>query len=77
MDKCELCSRTDMIKCFCESCYWKAYKESYHAMRGDGKFDTIDHELQNVKDELKQIRELLNDMIPKKKEIKHITKDLW
>jgi hypothetical protein len=66
-----------MNKPVCQNCYWKAFKESHNAMMGYGRFDVLDYELQNVKEELKQIRELLNELLPKKKEIKHITKELW
>jgi hypothetical protein len=78
MDKCSLCSQTNfMNQAVCQDCYLTAKMESHKAMWGYGKFDTIDYEIQNVKEELRQIRELLNELLPKKKEIKSVTKDLW
>lgn len=44
---------------------------------GEGKFDTLDYELQQVKEELKQINQLLNKLLPKDKAIKSVIKDLW
>lgn len=76
--KCSICSHTEfMNKTICQNCFWKANMESHRALMGEGKFDVLDYELQNIKEELKQIREIIQELLPKKKEIKWVVKDLW
>jgi hypothetical protein len=71
MPTCSLCHTTiNMDKPICMGCWLRAREESHNALFGQGKFDTIDYELVKIKEELKEIKTLLNNFVPKKLKLK-------
>jgi len=67
MPTCSLCQKTNDLNNFvCVGCWLKASKESYNCLFGQGRFDTLEYELSNIKEELKEIKILFNKFLPQK-----------